>query len=153
MKLVFIYGPPAAGKLTVARELARRTGFKILHNQLTINCLVSVFPWGSAPFVRLNEQFRLAMFREACRARLPGIIHTFCYGRGCDERYIRKVIKLVEDCRGKVCFVQLTCDAGELMKRVTRVGRKRHHKITKRKQLQEMLDRYDLLSQVPDRKV
>jgi hypothetical protein len=39
-----------------------------------------------------------------------------------------------------------------LMKRVTRAGRKRHHKITKRKHLQEMLDRYDLWSQVPDRK-
>ena len=33
MKLIIIYGPPAVGKLTVAEELSRRTGFKILQNK------------------------------------------------------------------------------------------------------------------------
>jgi len=35
MKLVFIYGPPAVGKLTVANALAKVTGFKVFHNHLT----------------------------------------------------------------------------------------------------------------------
>ena len=42
MKTIFIYGAPAAGKLTVANELAKRTGFSVLHNHL-INDLI--IPW------------------------------------------------------------------------------------------------------------
>lgn len=34
MRLIFIYGLPATGKLTVAQELAKRTGYKLFHNHL-----------------------------------------------------------------------------------------------------------------------
>jgi len=52
MKLVFIYGSPAAGKLTVAYEVAARTGFKVFHNHLTINCVRPIFDFGTPPFAR-----------------------------------------------------------------------------------------------------
>ena len=39
MKLIVIYGPPAAGKLTVAKELSKLTGFKVLHNHITIDLI------------------------------------------------------------------------------------------------------------------
>lgn len=149
MKLVFLYGPPAVGKLTVAKKLSKLTGHKILHNQLTINCLTPVFPWGSVPMVKLNEQFRLDMIREACRIRLPGLIHTFCYGRGVDDGYIKRVVRTTENNGGKICFVQLKCEACELRRRITRSERKQHHKLTSPVQLQALLKRYDLLSPVP----
>lgn len=38
MKLIFLYGPVAAGKLTVARELAGITGFPLFH----IACLAAM---------------------------------------------------------------------------------------------------------------
>jgi ATP-dependent 26S proteasome regulatory subunit len=34
-RLVFLYGPPAVGKLTVAKAIADRRPFTILHNHLT----------------------------------------------------------------------------------------------------------------------
>ncbi len=43
MDLVYLYGPPAVGKLTIATELARRTGFKVFHNHLSIDCVKPVF--------------------------------------------------------------------------------------------------------------
>ncbi len=43
MRLVFIYGPPGVGKLTVARELAALTGFKLFHNHLTVVCTAVAF--------------------------------------------------------------------------------------------------------------
>lgn len=49
MQLVFLYGPPGVGKLTVARDLAGLTNFKVFHNHLTISLALSVFPFGSAP--------------------------------------------------------------------------------------------------------
>jgi shikimate kinase len=41
MPIVFIYGPPAAGKLTVAKELSAVTGYKLFDNHVTID-------WGEA---------------------------------------------------------------------------------------------------------
>lgn len=43
MKLIFIYGQPAVGKLTVAKELEKITGYKILHNHLFVDLVRSVF--------------------------------------------------------------------------------------------------------------
>jgi len=42
MKLVFIYGPPASGKLTVARELATLTGYRLFHNHLIVDAVAAV---------------------------------------------------------------------------------------------------------------
>ena len=36
MKLLFIHGSPAVGKLTVANEIAKLTGFKVFHNHLSL---------------------------------------------------------------------------------------------------------------------
>ena len=65
MKLIFIYGAAAVGKLTVARELARLTGFRLFHNHLTVDLVSAVFDFGTEPFVKLREQIWLKVFREA----------------------------------------------------------------------------------------
>lgn len=49
MRLVLIYGPPAAGKLTVAKGLAHLTGYKFFHNHLTVDVVLSVFERASKP--------------------------------------------------------------------------------------------------------
>ena len=56
MILVFLYGPVASGKLTIARELAARTGFALFHNHLVVDAVMAVFPFGSESFVRLRER-------------------------------------------------------------------------------------------------
>ena len=68
MKLIFLYGPAASGKLTIARELATLTGFALFHNHLVVDAVAAVFPFGSERFVKLREQFWLAMFHEAAEA-------------------------------------------------------------------------------------
>src|SRR5262245_57362571 len=68
MRLIFIYGAPAAGKLTVARELAALTGFALFHNHLVVDAVASVFPFGSESFSKLREQWWLAMMGEAAAA-------------------------------------------------------------------------------------
>jgi tRNA uridine 5-carbamoylmethylation protein Kti12 len=49
MKLVFLHGAPAVGKLTVARELSALTGFRLFHNHLTVDLATSLFTFGSEP--------------------------------------------------------------------------------------------------------
>ena len=83
MKLIIIYGAPAAGKLTIATEVARRTGFKLFHNHVSIDCVRPVFDFGSPPFLRMIETIRFAMIAEAAREGV-GLIHTFVYASGED---------------------------------------------------------------------
>jgi cytidylate kinase len=39
MKLLFLYGPAASGKLTIARELTTLTGFALFHNHLVVDAV------------------------------------------------------------------------------------------------------------------
>jgi replication-associated recombination protein RarA len=48
MNLIFLYGPPGVGKLTVAQELAGMTGYKLFHNHLTVDLVYAVFDFGTS---------------------------------------------------------------------------------------------------------
>jgi hypothetical protein len=64
MKLIFLYGLPATGKLAVAVELAAMTGYKLFHNHLVVDLLLSVFEFGSPPFVEMREEIWLSVFEQ-----------------------------------------------------------------------------------------
>ena len=150
MKLIFIYGPPAAGKLTVAEALAKETGFKVFHNHLSIECVQPVFEFGTDSFWKLVELIRVETLAEAARAG-QSLIYTFCFAKDHDESHVEKVIKVVEENGGEVCFVLLTCERAELEKRVLAEGRKKFSKANNLNILTEILEKYDLFSPVPGR--
>ena len=77
MRLVFIYGLPATGKLTVAQALSKLTDYKLFHNHLVVDLLLSTFEFGSTPFIELREEIWLSVFKRACRNNLKGLIFTF----------------------------------------------------------------------------
>ena len=81
MKLLIIYGAPAAGKLTIATEVARRTGFKLFHNHVSIDCVKPVFDFGTKPFLAMIETIRFAMIAEAAREGVD-LIQPFVYAAG-----------------------------------------------------------------------
>jgi broad-specificity NMP kinase len=119
MKLIFLYGPPASGKLTIARELEKRIGFKLFHNHLTVDLVSSVFEFGSDSFVELRERIWLDVFKQAA---IDGIsmIFTFAPERTVRSSLIEQVKQAVED---NVIFVELTCDEAELERRVENKSR------------------------------
>ncbi|HEY5442147.1 MAG TPA: hypothetical protein VIJ68_01265 [Candidatus Saccharimonadales bacterium] len=43
MKLIIIYGPPAAGKHTVGQKLSELTGYKFFYNHLTVDVVRALF--------------------------------------------------------------------------------------------------------------
>src|SRR5262245_41858600 len=117
MKLVFIYGAPGVGKLSVARELTQQTGLRLFHNHLTVDLVSSVFSFGSQPFVRLREQVWLSVFREAAINDVS-MIFTFNPEGTVTERFIDNVVETIERAGGKVFFVELTCSEDELERRI-----------------------------------
>ncbi|HSK71972.1 MAG TPA: AAA family ATPase [Pyrinomonadaceae bacterium] len=150
MKLLFIYGAPAVGKLTVSNEIARRTDFKVFHNHLSIDAIKPVFEFGTKPFWKLVNIIRRETIAEAARENV-NLIYTFCYAKGEDDKHIAEVLDLVENNGGEVCFVLLTCERSELEKRVLEESRRKFTKANNLRILNEILERYDLFSPVPQR--
>lgn len=111
MKLVFIYGRPAVGKLTVGRALAARTGGRLFHNHLTVNLALSLFPFGSPGFVELREKIWMEVFRRALAARMPLLIFTFNPENSVPQRFIDDVFSTFAAAGAEVIPVELR--AGE----------------------------------------
>jgi len=149
MRLIFIYGPPAAGKLTVGECLAARTGYKLFHNHLTVDLAHALFEFGSAPFGRYVEHLRFEAFETAARAGLAGMIFTFVYALGADDGFVRAVQEIIERFEGEVCFVQLVCDRAALEQRVQGASRQRFRKITDGALLRAVIGRHEVFQPIP----
>ena len=139
MKLVFLHGAPAVGKLTVARDLARLTGFRLFHNHLTVDLVSSVFPFGSEPFVLLREQIWLAAFAEAARNNVS-LIFTFNPERTVRGRFVQDSLDVVGSEGGEVVFVELTCAEEELERRIEDASRKEFGKLASVEQYRSLKD-------------
>jgi shikimate kinase len=148
MRLVFLYGPPAAGKLTIGRELATLTGFRLFHNHLTVDLAREVFQFGSEPFQRLVDDLRLHVFTAAAQNGVPGLIFTYVYG-GQNDDFTRRTMSAMETARASVCFVQVTCPVEELLNRVENESRRAYHKLASREDLAALLTSRDWLSAIP----
>ncbi|MBC8028920.1 MAG: AAA family ATPase [Pyrinomonadaceae bacterium] len=128
MNLIFLHSMPGVGKLTVARELSRLTGFRVFHNHLTVDLVSSLFAFGSEPFVTLREQIWLAAFSEAARNKVS-LIFTFSPERTVRQDFIQETLDLVEAAGGRVEFVELTCAEEELERRIEGPSRKAFGKL------------------------
>lgn len=151
MNLVFIYGPPAAGKLSVATELAAITGYTLFHNHQSIEFVKPIFLRGTPSFGPMIETIRLLVIEEAARVDLPGMIFTFVYAHPEDGPFVERVVDAVERHGGNVYFVQLVCDPVTLETRVANESRTAHGKITSHDTLHDVLDQYDLFAPLADR--
>jgi DNA polymerase III delta prime subunit len=150
MNLVFIYGPPGVGKLTVARELARETGYKVFHNHVSIDCAETVFDFGTRPFGSVVGKIRLAVFEEAAREGVS-LVFTFVYACPEDTPFVERVCEMVEGHGGRVLFVRLVCAREELERRLPHPERARVGKMASLDTLREVTSRYDIFSPVPER--
>lgn len=129
MRLIFVYGMPATGKLTVARELAKVTGYPVFHNHLVVDMLQSMFEFGSQPFVELREEMWLSVFRKAAENQAPGLIFTFAPEATVREGFIPAAKKALEDAGGTVDFVELRCPVAELKRRIPNASRAQFRKL------------------------
>lgn len=117
MHLIFIYGPPAAGKLTVARELAARTGIALFHNHLVVDAVMAVFPFGDEAFVRLREQFWMAVFEDAAKQG-RSLIFTFAPEPTVAPEFPERARGLVERYGGRTTFIALAVSSEEQERRL-----------------------------------
>lgn len=122
MKLIFLYGEPGAGKLTIGRELAELTGMALFHNHLVVDAVGAVFPFGTDAFVKLRERFWLDIFAEACAAS-QSLIFTFAPEQTVASDFPQRVRTLVQSMGGEVLFIRLIAPSDEQERRIVAPGR------------------------------
>jgi hypothetical protein len=128
MKLLFIYGRPAVGKLTVARAVAERTGGRLFHNHMTVNLVLSVFDFGTPAFVALRERIWMDVFRRAIAEKLPLLIFTFNPEDSVPQRFIDDLFREVSASGGEVIPVELTASEGAIEARLGNASRRKEGK-------------------------
>lgn len=137
MHLLFVYGPPAAGKLTIGRIVAERTGLRLFHNHLIVDAVAALFPFGSPEFIRLRELFWLEAIGAAARSG-QSLIFTFNPEPSVSSDFPTRVAKLVEEARGETTFIALTLADVEQEQRIDHAARAEFGKLRSIQLLREL---------------
>jgi hypothetical protein len=153
--LVYLYGPPASGKLTVAGRLAEQSGYRLFHNHLTVNAVRPVLDFGTEPFREVIHRLRLDVFGAAARAGIDVIFTNNSAWPGPDGRarfaaFAGAAKRVTEEGGGKVCFVRITAPLAVLTERVAAESRRAHGKLLDPARLREMVASLDETSLYPD---
>lgn len=128
MKLIFIFGPPASGKYTIARRLTFRTDLPLFHNHLVVDAVGAVFPFASPSFVRLRERFWMDVF-EAAAIENRSLIFTFQPENSVEPGFAERVVAKVADHGGEVIFIHLKLSADGQRQRIANLDRSRFGKL------------------------
>jgi shikimate kinase len=111
MTLLFVFGPPAVGKMAVGRAIAEASDFRLFHNHATIEPLLDVFDYGTPAFYRLNGEMRHRILEEAAAADVD-LVQTYAWAlddagdAAAVEAYLQifldagREVRLVELCAG-----------------------------------------------------
>ena len=145
MNLIYLHGPPASGKLTIARELAAQTGCGVFHNHLTMEVVKPFFEFDSKPFWSLVLELRLTSLRSAQSLGAGTVVYTSCYCPS-DLSFFEEMERVVEAPGGKIWPVYLKCSVAELERRVTDPGRAEYGKLRSVAGLRAQLARWDCVA-------
>lgn len=147
MKMIFIYGPPASGKLTVAKELAGQTGFRLIDNHQATDYLLNIFPREKPKFevprARLGRKIRLLIYETAANEGVS-LVTTFAPLAEGAHDYIKNAISAVETAGGEFCLVQLMPTITTIQNRVAGESRT-GGKVRNRENLRQLIKKYPIM--------
>ena len=130
MNLIILFGPPAVGKMTVGQEISLITGYKLLHNHMTIDLVTEFFDFGTPQFGRLVPAFRQMLVAEAAASDLPGLIFTFVWAFNTekDKQFLDGLRDSVTEHGGVTYYAELEAGMEERLVRNRTENRLRHKK-------------------------
>lgn len=123
MKLIYLHGPPASGKYTIAKSLESRIGARNFHNHLTIDVAKSLFAYGSREFWDLTRALRMLSLQAIAHDPNAIVVFTTCYSRPESDRSVAAMEELALKSGGDFLPVYLECEPEELERRVTSPSR------------------------------
>lgn len=116
MKLVFLIGSNAVGKMTVGQELMKLTGLRLFHNHMTIEPVLEVFGYYNGKVV---ERLREAIFEEYAKCENEGLIFTYmwAFDQQADWDYVEHVTGIFKAQGAEVYYVELVASQEERLRR------------------------------------
>lgn len=116
MKLVFLIGNGAVGKMTVGQELMKLTGLRLFHNHMTIEPVIEVFGYYNGAVV---TKMREAIFEEFAKSDNYGMIFTFmwAFDQQDDWDYVEHVTDIFKKQGAEIYYVELVAPQEVRLKR------------------------------------
>lgn len=106
MKLLFMIGNAAVGKMTVGQELAKITGLRLFHNHMAIEPVLEIFgDFNSTAIGRI----RRVVFEEFAKTDNYGMIFTYmwAFDQQSDWDYVERVKSIFEPYGTEFYYVEL----------------------------------------------
>lgn len=106
MKVLFLFGNAAVGKMTVGQELMKITDLRLCHNHMTIEPVIEIFgKYDSSITMRLRE----VIFEEYAKSDNYGIIFTFMWAFDMQEDwdYLAHVRSIFEPFGAEFYYAEL----------------------------------------------
>lgn len=148
MKLIFLHGGPASGKLTVAKALLRTVPGRLFDNHAAIDLALTVFDFGAPGFWELVHAARLSVLQTAAEHGVPLVVATYCYAEPDDRAAFEQFDEIVQRHGGELLPVFLYCSKEEAIRRVENADRVKRRKITSEAGLNKFFAQYNI-SPVP----
>ena len=106
MKLVFILGDAAVGKMTVGQELMKITDLRLFHNHMTIEPVIEIFGRYDGKTIR---EIREIIFRNFAASENYGMIFTYMmdFDMPSEWEYLEHVKKIFEPYGTEFYYVEL----------------------------------------------
>ncbi len=142
MKLLFLHGAPATGKLTIAKALLRTISGRLFDNHAAIDLALTLFEFGAPGFWELVHSVRYSAIDAAAEHGVPLVVTTFCYAEPEDLPQFEKVEEIVRHRGGELLPVFLHCSREENLRRAGNPDRVERRKLTSREILNADLARY-----------
>ena len=125
MKLVFILGDAAVGKMTVGQELAKLTGLRLFHNHMTIEPVLEIFGrYDSKTIFELRD----VVFKNFAASDLSGMIFTLMMAFNMQEDwdYLEHVKAIFEPYGTEFYYVELIAPPEVRLERNSTENRLKH---------------------------
>lgn len=143
--VIFIYGPIAVGKLTVATILSKKLGYKLAHNHALNDFVQEVFDRHSYASDYMKDKLRPYLLENAVKFKV-NLVTTHCYSHNfvsktglSDPKYVETLEKRLTKIGARFFPVHLKADNEELLRRVNTSSRKRFKKLVSKKIMRELL--------------
>jgi hypothetical protein len=143
MKLLFLHGSPAAGKLTVAKALLAMVPGRLFDNHAAIDLARTVFDFGAPGFWELVHRARCLTLDAAAGQGVRLVVTTFCYAEPDDLAQFEDFEEIMRRHGGELLPVFLQCSREEATRRVGNPDRVERRKMTSGENLIRELDRFN----------